>query len=390
MTISDFREIERKQKNQMMRCFYCNRLRFSSMTSTLKLLTLGVLVVTAKGLQQQKIVKVFKPSSSFSTARSFYNDQVLKSSRNPIENEPTDKVNVHVADKRRKKKDMLLYKNQEDKIPNLYTRHTILLSRHHPPLAEGSSLPILSTKEVMNRWIEFCWEGNAGLPLPIPPLTFGEKENKVRWIIPPFLKERIISLSSTSLLEDDIDLKYMQGKTNNMETKTSDADNTDMSEQSRTMCEIIYKVDNPGLLTYQVHSHLGRVRFIPIFDEENNAAIDMVWEVEIRPYHYWSTIVKWFTSSIITTYSRNFKCNLLYYEGGPQSTVSLKLPRGGFMGKTILEVRKDSWIGGVLDAHLHDNRTVVKQTIAMFQPWTWGRCSDSIDEGGKWSDGYMQ
>ena len=100
----------------------------------------------------------------------------------------------------------------------------------------------------------------------------------------------------------------------------------------------------------------------------------MDWRIEIRPYpEPWETVVKVFTAAVVSSYARNFKCHI--QEGG-EATVALKPPRGGG-DITFSQVRKDSWIGGVLDAHLGDKRDTVSQTIAMLQPWTWGRTGNA-------------
>jgi hypothetical protein len=256
--------------------------------------------------------------------------------------------------------------------PILYTRRTRLTSKPDSTL--------LTPKVAMEKWIDFCWKDGGGLPLP-PTLNYDQDDGKVRWVIPPFLKERIVSYG---------------------EVKTENVDSVDVDgHKSYPPCEIIYTVDNPGITTYQVHSHLGRISFVPVFDnnsdnEQNEigeksfdssiTSVDMIWEIEIQPYQNWSTFVKLFTSAIVTTYAQNFKCHV--YEGS-DAMVSLKPPRGEFGGESIMQIRKDSWVGGVLDAHLNDRRSTVEQTISMFQPWTWGRCSDDIGEGEEWKEGRL-
>jgi hypothetical protein len=68
--------------------------------------------------------------------------------------------------------------------------------------------------------------------------------------------------------------------------------------------------------------------------------------------------------------------------------VELKAPRGG-SDSSFGNIPKDTWLGGVLAAHLTDKRSTVEQTIAMIQPWTWGRSTDEIGEGEEWTNGYM-
>ncbi len=248
--------------------------------------------------------------------------------------------------------------------PILYTRRTRLANVDLN----------LTPKQTMEAWVNFCWKGGGGLLLP-PPLCFDQEQGgsngsgNVRWIIPPFLKERILSTTCRTQEEGE-----------------------EESDDKSTVCEILYTVDNPSIFTYQVHSHLGRVRFYNSKESSSSSsaagALDMIWEIEIRPYHGygWSTFVKMFTSAIVSTYARNFACHLS--EGN--ATVSLKPPRGKFGGKTIMKIRKDSWIGSVFYAHLNDNRSVLEQTISMLQPWTWGRSSDDGCEGEVWSEGRLE
>ena len=236
--------------------------------------------------------------------------------------------------------------------PKVYTRRTILRygkdRRNQEPIAP---------RQMMEAWVEFCWKQGGGLPLPIPPIRTGDSD-EVRWIVPPFLKERLISVN----MIDDKD-----------------------------EAEIQYQVDNPSLVTYQVHSHRGRVLFSSTNDDSNienqTRAVVMKWEVEIRPYHGWSSVVQAFTGAVVSSYARNFKCHV---QEGSDAKVALKPPRGS-TGKTLLQIRKDSWLGGVLDAHLRDNRSTAQQTTAVFQPWTWGRNQgfDEEYEGEEWQDGVL-
>ena len=118
----------------------------------------------------------------------------------------------------------------------------------------------------------------------------------------------------------------------------------------------------------------------------------MKWEVEIRPWpEPWATIVKAFTAAVVSCYARNFKCHL---EEGKNAMVALKPPRGGGGGdnnNTLLQIRKDSWLGGILEAHLQDKRSTAEQTVALFQPWTWGRTAadDEEGEGEEWQEQFM-
>ena len=206
-------------------------------------------------------------------------------------------------------------------IPRLYRRTTRFPT-------EQDRLP--------EKWVDFVWHQGGGLPTP-PPLRLGEEK---RMIVPPFLVERLVNVGQD---------------------------------------EIRYTVDNPGILTYPVHTHAGRVRF----QNNSSGGMDMVWEVEIRPLRGWSWFVERFTSTIITVLARNFKVHVTE----PGVMVKLAPPRG--KGEAFGEVHKDTWLGGVLAAHLSDRRSTAEQTVAIFQPWTWGRSTDDEGEGGEWTTGYM-
>ena len=228
--------------------------------------------------------------------------------------------------------------------PTLYTRRTILRN--------NVESPPLTPQLAMTKWIEFCWKEGGGMPFP-PPITFDQNVSQVRIIIPPFLKERIVSMSCS---HDDTDDRISKGH-----------------NKTQSYCELLYTVDNPSIATYQVHTHSGRIRFLENLSEANT--VDMIWEIEIRPYYSWLSFVKIFTSAIVSSYAKNFKCHLLV---GPETMVPIKLPRG--IGEEVfLQIRKDSWLGGVLDAHLTDGRSTIEQSLSMLQPWTWGR----VDEDGE-------
>ena len=111
--------------------------------------------------------------------------------------------------------------------PRIYQRTTML--------SHSKYLPELTPEIAMDQWLQFCWKEGSGSPLPIPPVQMG---SDVRWIIPPFLKERLVS-------------------TNTVKSQNGKAD----------YAEVRYQVDNPSLFTYQVHSHRGRVRFVSIDDD---------------------------------------------------------------------------------------------------------------------------
>lgn len=239
--------------------------------------------------------------------------------------------------------------------PIVYTRRTRLHKK-----ADG---PKITPETAMAEWVLFCWKDGAGMPLP-PPIIFDEIS---RMIVPPFLREKIVSQSCSDT--QDILLE--------------------------PYCELKYTVDNPGIATYQVHSHIGRVRFISTQVDESSKNrnimpgegpfVDMIWEVEVRPYHNWSSFIKTFTRVIITSYAKNFKRHI---EEGPDAMVSVLPPRGQFGGEELIQIRKDSWLGGVLMAHLNDKRSVFEQAKSSLQPWTWS-LDDGDGESDEFNEGYL-
>lgn len=195
-----------------------------------------------------------------------------------------------------------------------------------------------SAADAMDEWVQFVWKEGGGLPLP-PAIQLNEKD---RMVVPPFLIERLVSKDT---------------------------------EKN----EIRYTVVNPGQFTYQVHTHAERVTFI----ESQAGEVEMVWEVEIRPWRGYESTMKLLTSVIVSTIARNFKAHI----AEPGATIALAPPRG--KGEAFGQVSKNSWLGGVLAAHLADKRSTMEQSIAMFQPWTWGRCTDDPGEEEEWTTGFL-
>lgn len=120
----------------------------------------------------------------------------------------------------------------------------------------------LSIGDLTKQWIQYIWMKGGGLPLPLPPLPLS-LDYYTRMIVPPFLVEQIRSVNDTT---------------------------------------IIYTVNNPSILTYQVHSHSGNVHFESITD----TAHVMWWQVNIKPFNGWTIFVVSFTEAIINTLSKNF------------------------------------------------------------------------------------
>jgi hypothetical protein len=222
---------------------------------------------------------------------------------------------------------------------------------------------ISSKEQALDAWMQFVWSDGGGLPLFIPPLLIGGKEDKKlqRLILPPGLSESVVSVN-----------------------------------RGAARCEVHYVANNPGIWTYPIYTHHGRVRFEDPTtttsgddDDDDDDGVDMLWEVEIRPFRGGGGALQFlaekFTEATITTTSRNFAVHL----AEPEAVVKVAQPRG--KGKSFASVRKDTWLGGVLDSHLSDNRSTMEQTIAMFQPWTWGRSTDKqgTNASTEWTDGYL-
>ena len=221
--------------------------------------------------------------------------------------------------------------------PIKYTQRTKLRLPDNDDRSSGTK-----TKEQLlaNEWVDFIWKQGGGLPVPF--LVLDEQR---RIVIPPFLLERLIPSSNDGTIE--------------------------------------YTVDNPGLLTYPVHSHRGRVCFesvAAVEGKESCSMVDMVWDVEIRPWRGLAWLVKPFTAAIASTLGRNFKTHVQE----PGVMVPLAPPRG--KGQAFAQIAKDSWLGGVLAAHLVDRRSTLQQTLSLVQPWTWGRskATDDFGEIGEW------
>lgn len=194
--------------------------------------------------------------------------------------------------------------------------------------------------EIATKWFDFVWRSGGGLPSP-PPIFF-DREGIERLIAPPFLKERIVS---------------------------------------RRNKEVYYTVDNPSLIF--AHSHLGRVSFMER-KEGINDKIDMLWEVSITPKYGFESFVKTFVETVVRILTINFKAHM--EENGKM--VGVYPPRGwSISGEKIplMQVRKDSWVGNVLDAHSKDTRGPWEQSLELFQPQSWGTYSDEVEVS--WSTG---
>ena len=206
----------------------------------------------------------------------------------------------------------------------------------------------LSTKSKLSAieqsWFDFIWRNGGGLPLP-PPLLLDKRE---RLIIPPFLREKIIS-------------------------------------RDKKKPEIYYTVENPGLIF--LHSHLGRVTFSAASTNgEATPNAELLWEVSVRPKRGFETFVKVFVEIVIRVLSTNFKVHI--EEKG--KAVGVHAPRGlspNGVKSPLFNVRKDSWVGNVLDAHVKDTRGSFEQSLDLFRPQRWGTYfeEEGLLSGDRWT-----
>ena len=221
--------------------------------------------------------------------------------------------------------------------PMVYTRKTRL----------RYDAQTVTPKQIQEKWLAFIWDGGGGLPVYKP---FVLKPRQKRMYIPPFLSESILSIN-----DDD-----------------------------NAYSEITYQLDIPAFIA--CHKHVGYVQFKSVPNEnDDESSIDMTWKVQIVPYHNCEGYARGCVSSVVTILARNFQSHI---HDPTDSMVAVRPPRGGGdSAGGLFQVRKDSWLGGVLDAHLRDQRSTLEQTIAMFQPHTWGRSTDNIEEGEfeKWT-----
>ena len=72
---------------------------------------------------------------------------------------------------------------------------------------------------------------------------------------------------------------------------------------ARTQVE--YEVVNPGLLTYQVSAHLGRVSF----ERDADDVLELRWRVCIQPLEGWEAVVRPLTELSLVTAARSFQAH---------------------------------------------------------------------------------
>mmetsp|Transcript_42357 Transcript_42357/g.47339 ORF Transcript_42357/g.47339 Transcript_42357/m.47339 type:complete len:700 (+) Transcript_42357:92-2191(+) len=151
-------------------------------------------------------------------------------------------------------------------------------------------MPIgVSPREAMEKWYDYYWcRGGGGFTLFVP---FLQQNNKKRWIVPSALEEEIISVEYNS-------------------RSSSSSSNTNDSNTVTEIAEVIYKVNNPNLLTYPVYYHRATVRFTREKTSENKPT-QLIWNVEVQPYRKsLGRGVQFWTESSIKYASRNLRCYL--------------------------------------------------------------------------------
>ena len=245
--------------------------------------------------------------------------------------------------------------------------------------------PGCSPDDAAAAWLDFFWAKGGGLPLP-PAIPYGDpiaglSSSVVRTSllrIPPFLKDTIQSVH------------WAARNKNNINTDTTSSSTT--VDTTTTTAVVCYAIENPGWQTipFLMHTHAGKVCFAPAAADGSTTS-EMRWEIEIRPFPVAAMIVEKLIEMAASTITRN----LLVRLAEPGAVVEIKPPRGGGWDHNdqavvvLGRVPKDTWLGGVLDAHLTDHRTTVEQTLSLMKPWTWGRTGQGDETDSvhfHWSD----
>lgn len=274
-------------------------------------------------------------------------DAILIAMKSRLNSEASATDSMDAADASDEEDDNAVSTVLEQRAPRLFTMSSNICG------TQGK----IDAKYARDECLEFVWMKGGGLPLP-PPLPYGETVDKHRHIrrnllrIPPFITESIIE-----------------------------------THESKEKAGFRYTLNSPGWATFPflMHSHVGRVEFLTIDDD----SLSITWEVEITPYLFAAPFVEKIVEMTVSTLLRNLRVRLIE----PGSSVVVKPPRGNsnllFGRKNFGSVPKETWLGGVLDAHLSDDRSTVEQTLAMLQPWTWGRTGKGDDTDVvrfRWSD----
>ncbi|KAG7343935.1 hypothetical protein IV203_021943 [Nitzschia inconspicua] len=147
-----------------------------------------------------------------------------------------------------------------------------------------------------------------------------------------------------------------------------------------TGATVSYRVENPGWITFPflIHTHSGKVHFLPSKEALNKdkTCVDMLWEIEVRPFPFMAPNVRKLVEMTTSTTMRNLSVRLRE----PNATVAIKTPRGKKLSTKLDNfgsVPKDTWLGGVLDAHLRDARSTWEQVVSL-------PVNSAMDMGPKW------
>jgi hypothetical protein len=166
------------------------------------------------------------------------------------------------------------------------------------------SMPIgISPREAMEKWHDYYWcRGGGGFPtLFVPPVLL--QNNKKRWIVPSGLEEEMISVEYSN-------------DSNSTENKTEE------------MAEAIYKVNNPNLLTFPVHYHRAKVRFVR---NKSDEPAQLIWKIEVQPYRKsLGRGVQFWTKRCIISASRNLRRYLEEELQSQQKQPKHQKPVGGY------------------------------------------------------------
>mmetsp|Transcript_18001 Transcript_18001/g.27213 ORF Transcript_18001/g.27213 Transcript_18001/m.27213 type:complete len:414 (-) Transcript_18001:12-1253(-) len=194
-------------------------------------------------------------------------------------------------------------------------------------------------------FVDFVWKQGGGLPLPLPPLALDSKGYD-RLLIPPFLREQILSVQEDSL---------------------------------------VYTVRNPSFFVgYPVHSHLGRIHFVDDDPNNDDSTVTVIWEVSVRPYYNCEAYVKAFTRGIVQTVGWNFKKHIEVDDNDQLveiATTPIKAQDSSSSNSWSFSIRGDSWIGRVIYANQKDHRPIVlDQAFDLLQPWKWGVLPEEKDD----------
>ena len=122
--------------------------------------------------------------------------------------------------------------------------------------------------------------------------------------------------------------------------------------------------------------------------------MSIMWEIEIRPFSFMTAITEKLVEMVISTITRNLH---FHFSETGNDNISLKPQKWNVNVvagiEKIVEIPKDIWLAGVLEARLSDRRSNLEQTLSFFQPWKWGR-SGKGDENDSvtfsWSRGKIK